>query len=197
MEQLRAPKGQPNGGQWVGSGGGPGGKVTGQSWDRRQKGMFKINKKLDSISKGGYIQGNMNAEGTRTQQISKDPDAERIAAKGKLSKVKGRGGNAAKMGEPQLGTDGQCHWNTGKLYEEGKIDSVVIGFAKGSQGWHQHTWGMKKGKIIETTASNLRDNEHYFGLELSPVESTAFSLWVKGNPPGQGVGVRFVEWSQD
>jgi len=190
--QFASAKGGGGGGQWSGSGGGPGGAVAGQSWDERQKGMFKITKKLDKISAGGGIQGNANADAHRMLQIHKDPDAVTIAKEGKHTKIQG---NKGALAEPQLGTDGQCHWNTGKLMEQGKIDAVVIGFAKGSQGWHQHTWGTKGGKIVETTASNVGNN-HYFGKTLSPAESTSFALWVKKNPPGSGV-VRKVEWSED
>jgi hypothetical protein len=97
-------------------------------------------------------------------QIQHDPDAEAMASRGKEFK-----------GKPKMVsmTDGDCHWNVAKLYSENKIDTIVIGYAANSWGWHQHTWGLKGGKIIETTPSNM-SNTAWFGMELTPVEVERF-----------------------
>jgi hypothetical protein len=53
-----------------------------------------------------------------------------------------------------------CHENCEKLFMEGKIDSCVFGYALSNDGlFRVHSWGLKDGKIIETTEKRLL----YFG----------------------------------
>lgn len=82
--------------------------------------------------------------------------------------------------------DGECHWNTAQLFAEGKIDQIVVGYARNEFGWHQHTWGLKDGKVVETTASNF-DNTHYFGAPLDDAEARAFVKLTGDNPSGGGM----------
>lgn len=112
-------------------------------------------------------------------QILDDPDLEKIMKDGDL------------LENPDiirnLGTDGECHWNTGKLYSAGEVDTIVVGYAKNEFGWHQHTWGLKGGKVVETTASNL-ENTAYLGVSLSPEQSSRFAAFLARpeNAPGNG-----------
>jgi hypothetical protein len=68
----------------------------------------------------------------------------------------------------------------------GKVDSIVIGYTNNGNGWYQHTWGLKNGRVVETTASN-RNNSYYYGLELKKSDADAFADWTELNPPGGGV----------
>ncbi len=113
------------------------------------------------------------------RQLKNDPDKDLILERGKFTSGSGK--------TQMIGAEGQCHWNTAKLFKDGKIDSIVIGYAHNpSAGWHQHTWGLKSGKIVETTASNV-SSTRYFGATLSKSESTKFAHWAEANPPGGGV----------
>lgn len=111
-------------------------------------------------------------------QVRNDPDLLRITSEGKKMSPKGM------LKVPMVG--GECHWNTSKLFKQGKVDQIVIGYAKGPYGWHQHTWGMKDGKVVETTEGNF-DNSEFFGLPLEGEEAGKFAEWVEKNPPGGGV----------
>lgn len=110
-------------------------------------------------------------------QFDGDPDKLRIATEGEWFSAKDT------FQYPM--TDGHCHWNTAKLYERGSVDDVVIGYAKNKYGWHQHTWGLIDGGVVETTPSNFA-NTKYFGMRLSPKEAKAFVKWTKKNKPGLG-----------
>lgn len=84
-----------------------------------------------------------------------------------------------------MGVDGECHWNVAKLFVDGDVDDICIGYTQNFHGWHQHTWGLKGGQIIETTASNL-DNYAYYGYKLNKAEAATWSKFVKEHPPGAG-----------
>lgn len=111
-------------------------------------------------------------------QLNRDPDAGNILKNGVFVDPK------KNPVEKMLGKDGHCHWNTAQLFREGKIDAIVTGYAQNFQGWHQHTWGEKNGKIVETTESNLI-NTRYFGVMLNKTESVAFTKWAEENLPGK------------
>ena len=110
-------------------------------------------------------------------QFNNDPDLVLIFKKGKFF-------NSDSMIKVK-GIDGRCHWNVAELYDEGKIDEIIIGYAENFQGWHQHTWGLKKGKVVETTQSNYI-NTNYFGYTLSKKEAKEFVKFSNSVRPGQG-----------
>jgi hypothetical protein len=113
-------------------------------------------------------------------QLLHDPDAAIIESQGRLVEA------SKNNRQGVFGPDGECHWNVADLFREGKIDAIVIGYAKNrSAGWHQHTWGEKDGKIVETTPSNM-SSTHYFGVALDKQDSRAFAAWTKANKPGMG-----------
>lgn len=72
----------------------------------------------------------------------------------------------------KLGQRNQCHANTSRLYAAGKVDAIVTGYALCSDGgWRQHTWGMKKNNVVETTYEYLA----YYGTRLVGAEAKAFA----------------------
>ena len=86
------------------------------------------------------------------------------------------------------GNDGACHWNVSRLFREGSVSAIVIGYAyhPWRQGWFQHTWAQADGRVVETT----RDNEDctvYFGIALGGEDAEAFAAWTEMHPPGNGV----------
>lgn len=115
-------------------------------------------------------------------QFRNDPDVKQILKEGKSFSAK------RSRIIKELGEDGECHWNVAELYFGGKIDSIVVGYAKNYQGWHQHTWGLKSEKVVETTWSNI-GNEAYFGVTLSKSQAKSFVKLTDKYGPGQG-GVR-------
>jgi hypothetical protein len=120
---------------------------------------------------------------------SHDPDAGLIAHQGKAFLVPNK---PIQM----LGKDEECHWNVSRLYREGKIDSIVIGYTRtpidagGSGKWFQHTWGLKNGEVVETTKFNTF-NKNYFGVALNKEQADAFATHVLSNTPGDNK-VRYV-----
>jgi hypothetical protein len=62
------------------------------------------------------------------------------------------------------GADCCCHDNAARLFVEGCIDRLAVGFALRSGGWVQHTWGMRDSTIIEPTCER---RERYWGVVLS------------------------------
>lgn len=110
------------------------------------------------------------------RSIASNPDRNIIEARGKLYSTKGL---VVVKGEPH-----ECHTNTAKLLAAKKIDAIVTGYALHKSGvgratWHDHTWGLKDGKIVETTVRFDR----YFGAKLTGKEAVAFGR-------GQGVKIR-------
>ena len=114
-------------------------------------------------------------------QLNNDPDLRFIADHGKNWKA----GELAPGN--YLGKEAECHWNVARLFHDGKIDQVVVGYAENADGWHQHTWGLKAGKVVETTRSNT-ENKNWYGAPLSNAQSTQFSNYVlkPKNSPGKG-----------
>lgn len=113
-------------------------------------------------------------------QVNHDPGVGMISEKG----VHQSGANKTLVSM----TDGHCHWNSAELFKSGKIDAVVIGYAQHPDNggrWHQHTWGVKDGKVVETTASN-KGVTKYFGVPLSKADSQAFADHAAQAKPGMG-----------
>lgn len=145
----------------------------------------KLEEKLKATSFSRRIQS--------VKSVFNHPDIRFITKNGRLAS----GSNKKYM----AGNDAQCHWNVAELYSQGKIDAVVIGYAKHplnqrmggvlEQIWHQHTWGIKNGKIIETTKSNMASTE-YFGAELNAKEAQAFVSHANKVRPGE-CKMRYVE----
>jgi hypothetical protein len=94
-----------------------------------------------------------------------DPDINMIVSSGEFYTTKGR--RVAKMAA------NSCHRNTSALYSAGKIDKIVTGYALSDDlGWRSHTFGLKNGKVVETTY----EYDLYYGIELGPRESKRFVL---------------------
>lgn len=121
-------------------------------------------------------------DGQAKHQLKNDPDKELLLKHGAFQS------GAGKVMKPR--DDGSCHWNVAAMHAKGEIDHIVVGYALNeSAGWHQHTWGEKGGKIIETTPSNA-DATRYYGMKLSPAQAKQFKAHTEAHPPGGGV-VRF------
>lgn len=119
-------------------------------------------------------------------QLANDPDLDKILANGALKSGKGK---VFPWSDDMV--DGQCHWNTAKLYKAKAIDTIVIGVVHSPQqggGWYQHTWGLKNGKIVETTSSNSSADK-YFGVALNKAQSAKFvkNLTSSKYAPGNGM----------
>ena len=72
-----------------------------------------------------------------------------------------------------IGERSQCHYNTARLYSYSvkRIDAIVTGYALSKDGlWREHTWGLLKGKIVETTERRVA----YFGKVLNADEAREF-----------------------
>jgi 8-oxo-dGTP pyrophosphatase MutT (NUDIX family) len=128
----------------------------------------ELTKKLRSLAPGDTTSGG---------QLKNDPDSTAIAHRG-----------VAYRGRPSLipMSEGDCHWNIATLYEKGKIDTIVIGYGHNFQGWHQHTWGLKDGKVVESSGENSV-NDVWFGVPLSNDEALKFCAHTTKNQPGQGM----------
>lgn len=93
-----------------------------------------------------------------------DPDIDLIESKGQDFTTTGR---KFKKGERN-----QCHTNTSKLYAKKQVDTIVTGYALSKDGgWRQHTWGLQKGKVVETTYDFLA----YHGVRLTKAEAKDFA----------------------
>lgn len=68
----------------------------------------------------------------------------------------------------------RCHWNVAALYLTCKIDKIATGFVltklETHTYWLAHTWGIKDGKVIETTDAN-KDALMYYGIVLTDKEA--------------------------
>ena len=72
------------------------------------------------------------------------------------------------------GAPSQCHWNVATLYDDAAIDSIVTGYALSDDGlWRQHSWGLKDGRIVETTTRR----DAYVGYVLTEDECDDFIYW--------------------
>lgn len=124
------------------------------------------------------ISGDDRAMGAH--QFAEDPDLRAIVKRGSPFDPR----KAGIIRQPMV--DANCHWNVAKLYKAGRIDTIVVGYAKNQYGWHQHTWGLKNGALVETTASNFQ-NSMWYGAEMSKTEASAFVKLTADNPAGQGM----------
>lgn len=111
-----------------------------------------------------------------SQQALTDPDLAWIAKDGRKFR---------QVVKRYNGPEGRCHWNTAQLYDAKYIDHIVIGYAHNAQGWHQHTWGLLNGGVVETTPSNF-ENDLWFGVVLNPSQSRGFVKLCKDHKPGEG-----------
>lgn len=67
--------------------------------------------------------------------------------------------------------DSQCHSNVGYLYEKNDSIKIATGWALSDDGlWRQHSWGLTKSDIIETTEKR----DIYYGMVLDNDESREF-----------------------
>jgi len=58
---------------------------------------------------------------------------------------------------------GDCHNNCFRLLQADKIDTIFTGYALSDDGlWRNHSWGLKKDFLIETTEERLV----YLGIQL-------------------------------
>ena len=109
-------------------------------------------------------------------QIQYDPDCELIKNKGQIF--------IGQKAFVEMSANG-CHWNISKLFEEGLIDHIVIGYAlSDSDVWFQHTWGIKDNFIIETSEVNFLHIKFYYGVTLD--DPISFVELCNSNPQGNG-----------
>lgn len=68
-----------------------------------------------------------------------------------------------------------CHQNVAELYYDERIEKIVSGFAitERDPAWRSHSWGLLKGKIVETTVPRAG----YFGYILTPKEADEFVFY--------------------
>jgi|SRR5665213_1339855 len=67
-----------------------------------------------------------------------------------------------------------CHANVARLWVADKSDLLGIGtgYALSDDGlWRQHSWGMRRNGILETTKPRVR----YFGIALQGRDADAFA----------------------
>jgi hypothetical protein len=79
----------------------------------------------------------------------------------------------------QVEEEHRCHSNTSRLwYESHGGIKIATGYALAEEGfWHQHTWGLDDGRVVETTSPR---RERYFGVELTLAESVRFAMSNRG-----------------
>lgn len=148
---------------------------TFKQWLKENDSDHMINK-LKSIS-GTWRPGSDGIRGIH--QLLSDPDLKHIHDHGKKYYSGDR--KTIKM------RDGECHWNVSKLHDKKKIDHIVVGYAQTDRGWHQHTWGLKNDKVVETTPYDHENTSLYFGHKLSDNDANKFKQLTKNNPPGKGM----------
>lgn len=139
--------------------------------------LNSLNKHLKSIN------GKSLPSGHAQSQAHNDPDLHKIMKHGKTFTQLHTNTQKCKTTN-----HGECHWNAAAEYKAGNADRIAIGYAHHPQtGWHQHTWGVKGGKVVEPSPHD-RDNTHWHGRVLSKKESDAFAAHVskKQNYPGAG-----------
>ena len=66
----------------------------------------------------------------------------------------------------------RCHENVARLYAQSRHQGfqIVTGWALTKELWIQHSWGLKKGVVQETTLKREAD----YGFILSPKQSALF-----------------------
>ena len=72
----------------------------------------------------------------------------------------------------------RCHSNAAELWQEsGGCIRIGTGYALSDDGlWRRHSWGLERGRVVETTV----EHELYFGVELDVEGSRVFGVC---NPP--------------
>lgn len=91
-------------------------------------------------------------------------DTDNILSRGRLFSTAGL--------RMKLGRASRCHQNVATLYAKGKL-KICTGYALSDDGlWRQHSWGLDRGTIVETTEVRVL----YFGYELNDYESILFCL---------------------
>ena len=69
------------------------------------------------------------------------------------------------------GEQSHCHSNVAGLYQAKRVDTIVTGFALSKDGlWREHTWGLKGGRVVETTERRVK----YFGMVLEKAAALEF-----------------------
>jgi hypothetical protein len=97
--------------------------------------------------------------------LADDPDINLIAKNGRTFQIVGKAFHEMEAH--------QCHRNSSKLFMRKKVDSIGTGYALNRRGsWTQHSWGLKGGKIVETTYPNFMI---YYGTVLKGNEAKAFA----------------------
>jgi hypothetical protein len=94
-----------------------------------------------------------------------DPHATEIVKRGQIF-----GGKGSKKAR---GVPHQCHANVAELWLKRRKQgfAIVTGWTLTKDGcWIQHTWGLQKGQVIETTCKQ----DTYFGVVLDLEESLMF-----------------------
>ena len=131
--------------------------------------MKKLNQKLTSTVKGSFLIPNH------------DPDAGKILKSGKLFSMSGR---VRVKGKPN-----NCHGNSCDFLKSKKIDAIATGYVLADNGaWRSHSWGIKKGRIVETTDAG-NGALAYFGIVLSKAEAKQFQTLNVFCPTGSGGGI--------
>jgi hypothetical protein len=69
--------------------------------------------------------------------------------------------------------ENSCHWNVASLWrqKEGALVAIATGYALTKGLWRQHSWGIQRDAILETTVSR----ESYFGLRMEGPEADAYA----------------------
>jgi len=69
--------------------------------------------------------------------------------------------------------ENSCHWNVASLWrqKEGSLVAIATGYALTKGLWRQHSWGIQRDAILETTESR----ESYFGLRMEGSEADAYA----------------------
>jgi hypothetical protein len=130
-----------------------------------EHGLKSLQDKLLGI--GGYAVASAALDEKKEYQKAK-----LIQADGKLMSTTG-----AALKVPMV--DQECHWNAAALFHTGKVDAIGTGYALGAgkhvtdDTWFPHSWGIKDGKIVETTKANFPIKK-YFGITLTGKDARRF-----------------------
>jgi hypothetical protein len=76
--------------------------------------------------------------------------------------------------------EGRCHENVAEMWVDKKYDltAVATGYALSEDGlWRQHSWGIRNGEIVETTALRLK----YFGKSMHGSDADEFARANEGD----------------
>ena len=71
--------------------------------------------------------------------------------------------------------DSECHVNSATLWYESRGGvSIATGYGQQGDGlWLPHSWGVERGRILETTSGSWRS---YFGVLLDEREALSFAF---------------------